>query len=709
MLLPCLSFLAASQPVKLIAALLLLAGAIFFFHFLSIKAKQGIRCLVKPAGWIFLAGTLLFYNGYYNPAAPTNPVTLVLRAAISSLEMFVSETHLDEIVLEKPGFLETPRGEWYLVVFFGLYVAALMITFWTIVDLVGRGLKGRYHLFWRRNTPAKRKSYIFIGINTPSITLATDILANQPGTVPADIIFLDAVTEKKRRRDVSFKAFFRGEIGGSAGKDKVLDRLGPGCLVLECRQPLQDNNAADLQSLCKSMGYSGLRPWLESANTDIFVLSDDGEDNFLKLTTLVSAGVQHPTIYCRCREDGLPAKYARSVSADNIKYISLASLSVQGLMWGENGQFQPVHFVDVATDADGRPQGYVTSEFNALILGFGLVGKEALGFLYEFGSFANGVGELSPSHIYVVDSQMGLLAGQFQTKHPGLTVCTPDNPGGRVILEGTGVRQDLFWTNLRNRIDKLNYIVVSSGDTSTNIQVGLDLLEYALANRQGGLRHFQILVWAPGYSQQEQELVSRFTEDQNYGDHLRLFGKDEEVWTYPIVTEADANRGAREFFAAYTKASGAEPETDGRHCWDIRHASLRAAFDRHDLALIEKISVQEMEDRHNYYHAHTKKALGGNDLGPAAASISEHFEGQHCSVPETAEEYGILERLAVGEHLRWVSSYEMLGYHACPPQSRRDYLKKQHESMIPYAALTEEVRHYDWITIKTTYLLDDKR
>lgn len=701
--------LAALQPVKLIVALLLLVGAGLFFHFLSIKTKQGIRSLLKPAILIFLAGTLLFCNGYYNPDAPTNPVTLLLRAAISSVEMFISETHLDEILLEKPGFLESSRGEWYLICFFGLYVAALMITFWAIVDLVGTGLRGRLQLFFRRSRPVTRKSYIFIGINEPSLALASDILANQPDAEPADIIFIDAAEEKKRRREISFSAFFHGEISGAAGKDAVLHTLGPGCLVLECRQTLQDTHANTIPALCKELGFSGLKPWLISPNTDIFLLFEDDQDNFRRLASLVSAGVSYPTLFCRLREDGISAKYVTFAASDNIKFLSLSSLSVQDLMTSSNGKLQPVNFVDIASDSDGRPLGYVSSDFNAMIVGFDEIGKAVLEYLYEFGSFVNGAGELNPSRLYVIDKRAEAVSGPYFSLKPGLSVRSGSNPGGRIVLECSDIQERRFWDNLGERIDSLNYVVVSLEDTDACIQAGADILTYAYANRRNGLHNFVVVVYIRESTPLQDELISRYTEDRNYGQHLYVFGREKVVWSYSFVSEAAADERAKIFYTKYLQASSDDPEVDGESSWDNRHATLREAVRKHDLALIEKITVQEFEDRHNYYHARTKKALGGKEPGQFISRIPAQYNGTHYTAPGNGPERSILEYLAIGEHLRWMCSYETRGYQVCLPGEKRDYLRKRHNYMIPYADLSEEIKHYDWITVKTTYLLDDKR
>lgn len=63
--------------------------------------------------------------------------------------------------------------------------------------------------------------------------------------------------------------------------------------------------------------------------------------------------------------------------------VDTATLAVQTLK--DHKELLPVNFVPKGVNADGQPEGWVDSPFEAMILGFGETGQDMLGFLYEYG------------------------------------------------------------------------------------------------------------------------------------------------------------------------------------------------------------------------------------------------------------------------------------------------------------------------------------
>ena len=75
-----------------------------------------------------------------------------------------------------------------------------------------------------------------------------------------------------------------------------------------------------------------------------------------------------------------------------IELIDSSFLSILELK--QNKDAHPVNFVELEKDDTDKNTGIVTSSFNAMILGFGDTGQEALSYLYEFSAFLGKDGNL---------------------------------------------------------------------------------------------------------------------------------------------------------------------------------------------------------------------------------------------------------------------------------------------------------------------------
>ena len=70
-----------------------------------------------------------------------------------------------------------------------------------------------------------------------------------------------------------------------------------------------------------------------------------------------------------------------------------------------------------------------------------------------------------------------------------------------------------------------------------------------------------------------------------------------------------------------------------------------------------------------------------------------HYTGNDPQVME------VLDYLAVGEHIRWMCSHQINGYRG-GDKLQEDL--KVHPDIKPYELLTEPVKHFDWVVVKTT-------
>ncbi len=676
---------------------------------------KGLSTLRIPFLVIVGLGTGLFIYGYYTgPWAETNFISLFIRSFISSLEMFVSETHLDEIVLEnEPGFLDSTGGRIYITLFFIIYPAALIISFMTIATLISKGMESR--LWMRRHRSFQKTQYIFWGVNNHSITVANSLMIgggiNNAKVDPDNIIFIELPDNKmiERKSFTTLFRFFVPYYSELSGAIKITSGKRPPILLSQ--QSIHTTYFSSLKELLSFAGLEGLFTRFNSPETEVFLLDDDEDFNLQTLSAFLCAGCTEPTFYCRAAKDGLVGHYDDAISSGQVHFVDSAYLAVRDLMSSENGTFHPVRFVDVATNENGKRLGYINGEFNAAIIGFGRVGQEALRFLYEFGSFPNKAGNLASSKFHIFDGRMSEIEYSFMEKYPGASYETENAPG-RIVFHPTSSYSPEFHSFLHKCIDGLNYFVVATGNDNDNLSISLDLIDYAFKHRANGLKNFIVLTHINHKLSKktlEQELISNYKKLSGGGMHLGIFGQDEKVWKYDIISDKWINQEARFYYEAYQEASGEVVyDADGNHCWDVR-ASLSNQGDDERKSK-RKLEIQEEQDRHNCFHAATKRALGNDELYGENLYIPPKYSENtgHYFNPKASDESFVeatFEYLAIGEHLRWVSSYEMSGYTAPPEGEERDYLKKWHEYIKPYSELPEKIKHYDWIPVKIAFAM----
>ena len=121
----------------------------------------------------------------------------------------------------------------------------------------------------------------------------------------------------------------------------------------------------------------------------------------------------------------------------------------------------PVQYVQKGTGPDGLQEGWVGSPFNALVVGFGQTGREALGFLYEQGAFVGKDFSKSPFHCTVA------APGPFEDyrrSFPGL-----DGAAG-VEYVGCEAGSDIFWQTVGRLMPSLNYIVIDRKEHTSELQ-----------------------------------------------------------------------------------------------------------------------------------------------------------------------------------------------------------------------------------------------
>ena len=345
----------------------------------------------------------------------------------------------------------------------------------------------------------------------------------------------------------------------------------------------------------------------------------------------------------------------------------------------------PVKFVEIGRDADGEPAGYVVSPFDAMVCGFGESGQGALAFLYEFGAFVGKDGQANPFHCDVLDEDMDRLAAGYKASHPALD-------GNRVSFVQCSTESESFRNLLDLRIRSLNYVYISLGEDSKSINLAIEILEKAFKCR-ADLDNFVIVV-KMDKPDEYQDLISFFNDSYGERDIIRTIGEVDRTWTWDNVSKETYLKHARRFQASYSASVG-----DGIS-WDKREKQIWQKTGS-ELAHRMELRRKTEQDFANYFHVKVKAALCPERLWKtpdAAYNIPLRFEGKHYTGKDAKTE-GILEKLAVLEHLRWTASHEMAGY-SYGKEKREDLMT--HPDIRPYSSLDEETKHYDWVVVRTT-------
>lgn len=505
-----------------------------------------------------------------------------------------------------------------------------------------------------------------------------------------------------------------------------------------------------LKSLSKLIGSKRAR-----GNLHIFLLSNDTEENLEALLLLQNdkalnefarntqnGSKRELTFYCHGRKNSVHRVIEDCDMSDankpseniHVKVVDSSHLGVEMLMTDTNGTFLPVNFVKVEKDAT------VSTSFNALVIGFSEVGQDMVKFLYEFGAFVktgskDGKVERSDFLIEVLDKNMFNIAGPFWNNFTGKR---NDKKGKDLItLRQMDCLSIDFFQTLKERINDLNYIVVSTEDDELNMATAVRVFKKAIQYREN-LNDFCILV---RIHDDEKGLYYKITEhynklweaqvDSNVRRDkkapelpLHIFGLDKNTYTFENIIDDRLLKEAVEYKENYAVSADGEKREDE---WEKKHwfqdyrkyMKLDAKKDEtgnevyyyptyEDLMHLRR---NQQQDFSNSKHRITKLLLakkakeeiaqsGGiipykwDDLERHREEIEYYHDSRHID-PEKDSIGRILRVLAQTEHLRWNAACEMLGYLSKGEPGEKNELRMHHGSIVSWEDLKPDDRHYD--------------
>ena len=635
---------------------------------------------------------------------PKSAFSVVIMSFVSTLEMFVGSTKMFDNGIQEVLFGKdpVPAHTINLILLTAVYVAAMVTTGYLILIFFLRHMNSRRWLR-RHKRLIGEETFVLFGINPYVRNLINSIRANRKDS-PSDplILVVDYLTEAEKDIDVSVLERINSFI---FKKEPTVDGA---TVVLKAKKNLA---YADTEDICASLGLKHLMPYLDNDNTTIYLLLDNQDENMAALNNLLTAGICCNTIYCHARNDEINKEIEEAYHQDNpekkknklpgVVFVDSSMLAVRSLLRplpkkeGEEGipeddnSALPINYVKIAQDETGQHLGYVESKFKAMILGFGETGQEALAFLYEYGAFVGKNKKKAPFECHVYDSRMDKILGTFEVSHPGLN---PDDAG--IYYHNMEIGHAQFRESFEKEIQDTNYVVVCGGSDDINLRIVQFIMQHLGAKDTKD----RFCIWVRMYNPNDIVIKTIDSMGARENGCIKTFGEIEKIWLENVISDNDITDKAKDFHANYLKAKYGDkiPEKEEWKSYDEKiHNPATSRKDRLDAIR------QKAQNYSNYFHASTKKALMDGPLMDDPDSVLQCIPVKYEGTLFTgdAKTRKILEYMAIGEHLRWQASHEVLGYRR---GEKTDALLKIHEFIMDYSKLEPKTQHYDWEVVRTT-------
>ena len=654
-------------------AFLVLGGVILYMIITLRIVRRDARKLWIPALVVAVLSTLLYWNAF-GSVGVTNWFTRLSLSIVTALDLFLFKAFSSlglapyfytAAATTTAGKLLAPS---HLVLLYGLFLCAIWTTSILTIHLFARRFSSRLWLLFHK--PSGRKTHLFFGEAPQSLALAHDLSVKREGE---DVIFVVFPEQDALPAKLSFLQMLRGSSAGGNRYRRVQQAV-PSAVVLSARTALKRAGGPDLFA---GLGLSRLGRWMQEPSTSIYLLSEDLSENLFVLQSLPEGPAR---VFCRSERGGLSDSIELS-SRKHITFIDMAYVTVKQMKM--DPAFHPVRFVKRALDAQGQPLGWVESPFRAMVLGYGDTGQGAVEFLYEFGAFVGEDKQQVPFLCEVIDREADSRCGAFRTQHAGI-------PEERFRFLQMEVGSEAFWAHFNEALPTLSYVTVSLGDDQLNIRLALEMLEQFC---RSGFPALPALVVKLDDPEKYRGMLDFYTSSL-HADCVRILG-GKGVWTVENIIDETFEKYARLFYDSYCKSTGQMLS------WEDRLSAIEAT-DASPLWKKREIRRKTGQDYSDYFHMRVKAALCPDRFwkDPSVAeSIPLDFKGVHSSDASAAAG---LEYLAVGEHLRWQAAHEIAGYQH--GDKKREDLKV-HPALVDYQSLSEQVRHYDWIVVRTTLSL----
>lgn len=695
-----------------------------------------IRHLMLYACVVFGVGFLLYLIGFNWEGSRLNAVALVFRSITASMEMFVSESELIEVA---KGAKENP---WYMSMFAVTHFCAICISAAFILHILG--IRFRSYIKMRMARKQEKDVYVFFDLSRESVALAKDIYRTREKDKNYQIVFVKTPMEESHLERYSFSHI----LSFADNKNEAIEELiDINAFLTYSRKSI--TIGLDEKEWTDAVGLSLLRRYIKrcSGTRHFFCLSPNDDNN---INTAVALNKRYPEaqVYCRAKNNSI----TDSFSNPNLKFIDSSNLAVMELK--KKVAYQPVSFVKPDTK-----KGVATKPFRSIIIGFGETGTEIFRFLYEFSSFVGQDSEENPFYCDIIDPKVDFLKNRLYQHCPALEEVESKT---RTISFHNGTIESNRRI-IKDLIESVDYIVVSTDNENENLSIGITLLDLAYK-----YRHYsnKLTIFVGVNDNREYKKAQEIAEFYNrcgqrdgqnnlYEFSLVPFGANEQLFTYKNIICDDILNKAKAFYYEYQKTAvlldteyegklSDSPEDEWRNRETNKKKDISGSA---GLYYKNELQQKESQDIANVWHIKTKLYLAGacdyceddhhkcpsNDRHKQlfecistvmnrllakmkeARGKNEKFTKSHQFILEQITAYEkehnvplgeyktLFENLAKCEHLRWTASNRLLGYRLFENtnENEKHYLQKKHSCMVSNEELVTKEKLRD--TIKYDY------
>lgn len=674
-------------------------------------------------GWVCYTCALWYGKDGQHQQIDSTPLELLLRSAICSANLFfanIDSNVFDNIVGEA----------WLRGVLSGCAFLAVLTTVALFISLIYSRVRAYCQLYLKKINNGNNHLYVFFSTSEKSLLLASDVLGAK-GDKQATVVFVECNTTSAvdRNHDVispwqRFSQLFvypRADESKFPKSERVLNTVAD-CHIHQLEYGTTNVwESAGLNRLKQLIAKLNKAKDADDSRINLFFLDDCEEENLCAARLMASdetlRSIKVEThIFCSAQLNPL------SVAIEHIKtkpqhvhvhILDVARLSIETLK--RNVENQPISFVDIDTTESNI--GQVKSKFTSLIVGFGSTGQYAADMLYEYGAFVDAGStekktHRSPFQCIVVDKDIANLKGSYLVNRPAIE----QQPEPLIAFhEYDCLVEDFYHEVLEPMVAELNYVVVAIGDEKQNIAVALDILDFVKTRRED-MNHFHIYIRAFGQNETKHlENILLYHNQQHKAEILRLFGKDEEIFTYElIVSEYFRNQGKR-YYDQYRKL---KLDNSSGQDWDERHHAIWTPGQTPAWYEANGLQRKEIQDLSNALHASTKIEIIRRCVGDVQAFSQRVLQKMRLDNRNfyfdalSQQDRQLIIHLAMLEHIRWNASHEMLGYVSNMDTYKCDEKTKRHHCLIPWEQLDEisskvdyggeDFKRYDYGVVITT-------
>ena len=645
-----------------------------------------------------LNGWIMYFVAFSMVGSDGSVFSVLVRSFLASIGMFVGGSFFQEL-----GGLTTNGVFMFLLAF--LQVVALLITAIFAVRMLSKRFESYMRTFHYTLFPRKRTLNVFIGLNSSSIGFLQsqksaskekchNVIVDLPSegsqesfTVSLETIFgffpykMEYIKLLKGVKYVLLNADKNPSLLTSAPDANILENIDLGDLrtLVYCHEKVRmfffdNDNESNIRAAMQLMADKVF----EGKNIEVYVSADESEENLI---------IADHSGWC---------------------LVDPATLAVR--MLRTDAKAQPIRYLPRSVEE--IHSGRVQEPFEALVVGFGHTGCEALSFLYETAAFPNAQHKRAPFMCHVVDYEIEARRGEWCRDHATMQ--------GDIVFEPLNDRCNGYWEWLSSIVARLNYVVVATGNDEANIRIAVSLLRLWLKETGGKnnvMPGIYLLLRAPQSTHMLEAIADGYGD---YGKMLHPFGEDSQIYSYENIIIDKALRGGLMFNEAYSRLSarleGAVSATVPQQVLSLNdlYAHRSAARQNlrnylHGLTKLQLIGLDEEKVKQALANRRDGRQLDADQermvqVFDRVIGYAESHNGTYPTNPSADPVEVLLCNVAVCEHLRWNAAMELQGY---TYGAEKDHLRRTHPCLTDWDNLTYEKQAYDFLALETVFNMID--